>query len=628
MSVLIRRISAGALLGVLMTAPVASAAPTVDQALSLKPSQKDIDYETPTGDDVAKCAIRVEKEGKSSGWVVEKPDGTILRRFTDTNGDNVVDVWSYFQDGVEVYRDVDQDFNGKIDQFRWLGPAGTRWGVDTNADGKLDAWKQISAEEVSSEVVGALANKDSARFMRVVLSTEELGGLGLPAGQADTLSQRLDGISQKFSEMVSKDTGLVDGSRWVRFDAVRPGVLPAGTDGSTQDVVLYDGASAVVQLPDQQFQMVQVGSIIQVGQTWKVVDLPRTLEAGRNEFVAASMYHSPNGPSGDQGASPEFQKLLADLEKLDQQYASGGKEAEYAQKRSALLLQLYSAAGSSDGRDVWGRQYADTVSVAAQTGNLTDGVKKLGDFLTQVQRSGPRGLLAYAQFRHIMTEYGVGIQQPNPDFAKIQSTYLERLKQFVEQHPSSNDTAEALLQLGITLELSGQDDEAKGYYKQVVDNFKDAEPAKKAAGAYARLDSVGKTITISGTTLSNKQFDLTRARGRVVLIDYWATWCQPCTQSFETLKQLQAKYGPQGFLIVGINLDTNRAEAVQYLSSARLPWESLHEPGGLESRFANEMGILTLPTKILIDPQGRVVNRSVEISQLEEQLKGLLQPQR
>ncbi len=627
MSVVLRTVAVAGLLGAWMVAPLRADTPTVQQALSLKPSQKGVEIDTPTGDEVGQCTIRVEKNGSSSGWVVEKQDGTILRRFTDTNDDNVVDRWCYFQDGVEVYRDIDQSFNGKIDNFRWLGPAGTRWGQDTTGDGKLDSWKQISAEEVSAEVVQAIADKDATRFRRVLLTEKELDALGLPEDQADTLRKQLSELPAKFSEMVAGDSGLEPGSRWVRFDAVRPGVLPAGPEGGSKDVILYDGASAVVQTPDQQFQMVQLGSVIKVGDTWKLVDLPRTLEAGRSEFVASSMFHAPSGGRGQEGASPEFQKLLADLEKLDQQFANRDNSAEYSRKRSDLLFKLFEAAGSADGRDVWGRQYADTVSVAAQTGLMDDGVERLASFLTRVKRTGPRPLVAYATFRHIMTDYGVGIQKPNPDFAKIQETYLERLKEFVDQHPNTNDTAEALLQLGITLELSGQDDDAKGYYKQVAERFSDSEPAKKAQGAYKRLDSVGKTISLTGTTLSGKQFDVSRARGRIVLIDYWATWCQPCTQAFEPLKQLQAKYGQQGFFVVGVNLDSNRSEAAQFLNTNRVPWESLFEPGGLESRLANELGILTLPTKILIDQQGRVVNRNVEISELEDQIKELLRQQ-
>ena len=118
-----------------------------------------------------KCTIKAEKIDGQTGWVVRNPHGQILREFVDTNGDNVVDRWSYFKDGIEVYRDIDSNYNGKADQCRWLNTAGTRWGIDKAEDGKIDSWKAISPEEVTAEVVLAIRDKDPARFARVLLTS-------------------------------------------------------------------------------------------------------------------------------------------------------------------------------------------------------------------------------------------------------------------------------------------------------------------------------------------------------------------------------------------------------------------------------------------------------------------------
>src|SRR5690606_12489770 len=114
----------------------------------------------------AKCTLQAEPVGKFTGWVVRDADGQLLRRFIDTNGDNKVDRWCYYKDGFEVYRDIDSDFNGKADEYRWLGIAGTRHGIDRNENGTVDYWKAISAEEVSAEIVAALREKDAERFQR------------------------------------------------------------------------------------------------------------------------------------------------------------------------------------------------------------------------------------------------------------------------------------------------------------------------------------------------------------------------------------------------------------------------------------------------------------------------------
>ena len=73
--------------------------------------------------------IAMEKEGGVNAWVVRGPAGEVLRAFADTNGNRVVDRWSYYKDGIEIYRDLDSDHDTKVDQSRWLSAAGSRWGV-------------------------------------------------------------------------------------------------------------------------------------------------------------------------------------------------------------------------------------------------------------------------------------------------------------------------------------------------------------------------------------------------------------------------------------------------------------------------------------------------------------------
>ena len=100
------------------------------QGLTFTPVQSQVEYTIPKKDEANKCTIQPEKEANGTAWVVRSGSGQILRRFADTNNDNVVDLWCYYLDGIEVYRDIDSNFNKKADQYRWFNTAGTRWGLD------------------------------------------------------------------------------------------------------------------------------------------------------------------------------------------------------------------------------------------------------------------------------------------------------------------------------------------------------------------------------------------------------------------------------------------------------------------------------------------------------------------
>ncbi len=118
-------------------ASACAATPSPAQALALAPSQKGVEYDQPKPDEVPKCKVVGKKIDGHVGWIVESPEGLVLRKFLDTDGDNVVDQWSFYKDGVEVYREIATKSGSKADQFRWLNTAGTRWGVDANGSGKI-----------------------------------------------------------------------------------------------------------------------------------------------------------------------------------------------------------------------------------------------------------------------------------------------------------------------------------------------------------------------------------------------------------------------------------------------------------------------------------------------------------
>ncbi len=606
---------------------------TPAQALGLRPIQSDVEYDTPTESEIEKCSVQVKSDRGVAGWLVLDQGGQLLRRFLDSNGDNKVDLWCYYRGGIEVYRDIDADFNGKADQYRWLGTAGIRWGLDSNEDGKIERWKMISAEEVTAEVVAALANRDAARFQCVLPTAQELTALGLGEVQQRDIAKKVAEAARGFSEVASGQSVVSSKSKWLNFGANRPGVIPAGWEGATRDVTVYDNASAIVETDAKTAQII-VGTLIQVDGGWRVIDLPanlsdaRTVSVSGGYFFQQAIARQPAATATEEGLSEAVQKLLRDLEQLDKSVESAAGPAELAKlhaSRADVLEQLTQNAKTEEDRENWIRQLVDGIAAAVQSGGYAAGVDRLGALFEKLKQQVPDSeLTAHAEFMYLSAQYAHKLQQPNAEYAKIQEEWLANLGKFVAAHPKAEDTPEAMLQLAIGEEFGGKDENAIGWYGKIVAGFPQATQAAKAAGGKRRLESVGKTIALSGTALDGKSASLDSLRGRVVLIHYWATWCEPCKQDMVTLKQVQAKFAKQGFAVLGVNLDSDRTAAATYLQDNPLVWPHLYEPGGLDSRLATELGILTLPTMLLIDKDGKVINRNIHAAELDAELGKLL----
>lgn len=607
----------------------AAAKPTVESALTLKPLQTDVDYETPTGDEVAKCTMQAANSPGASGWIVFNPAGQLLRRFLDTSGDNKVDQWCYYKNGIEVYRDVDSNFNGKADQYRWLGTAGTRWGLDDNEDGRIDRWKTISAEEVAAEVVAALRTSDEKRFQRLLLSPEELKLLGLGEVHTADIAKKVAAASKSFADLAQRQTVVGKDAEWMSFGANHPCTVPVGFEGAKRDVVVYDAASAIVATGGKTAQ-IALGTLIHTEAGWRMIDLPQNLLDNQTNSLAGGLFfqdpptRQPDATGSPGGLTEAEQKLLTELEKIDKSLAqaTGPEQVSRANAaRADVLEKLLQAASKIENRDSYTRQFADSVSAAVQSGSYPEGVermKKLAEGLASEPSNAK--LAAYVMWRYLTADYARSLMQANADYAKVQEKWMVDVRKFVDDFPRAEDAAEAMLQLAVSYEFAGKADDAVAWYSKIATQFPSAEVAKKAAGAKRRLESVGKPIELEGPTLDGTTLSLNAYRGRVVLIQYWATWCEPCKLDMAMVKQLQAKYAKQGFVVIGVDLDGDRALADNYVRANPMPWKQMYEPGGLDSRLAQELGIITLPTMILVDREGKVLNRNIHAGELDEEL--------
>ena len=126
-----------------------------------------------------------------------------------------------------------------------------------------------------------------------------------------------------------------------------------------------------------------------------------------------------------------------------------------------------------------------------------------------------------------------------------------------------------------------------------------------------------------GSTGAQKLADL---KGKVVYLDFWASWCGPCKQSFPWMNEMQAKYGAKGLQIVAVNLDAKRADADQFLAQVPARVQLAFDSKG---EIAKRFGVKGMPTSVLIDAEGKVIQlhqgfREEERQALEDKLVAAL----
>lgn len=126
----------------------------------------------------------------------------------------------------------------------------------------------------------------------------------------------------------------------------------------------------------------------------------------------------------------------------------------------------------------------------------------------------------------------------------------------------------------------------------------------------------------TATDLSGRKISLKQFRGKVVLLDFWATWCTPCHREIPHLKSLHEKYKNKDFIIIGVSLDLDISILKSFVREKKLKWIQIWD--GVGGDICRRYRIVFIPTAFLIGRDGSVVERDLRGKELEAALKGLL----
>ncbi len=126
----------------------------------------------------------------------------------------------------------------------------------------------------------------------------------------------------------------------------------------------------------------------------------------------------------------------------------------------------------------------------------------------------------------------------------------------------------------------------------------------KAWGLIAALWVLVGVMLQSAPAYAQDALDLEAYRGKIVWVDFWASWCTPCRRSFPWLNEVMAKYSDQGLVIVGVNVDKERALAEDFLRETPARFPIVYDP---EGAMAAKYKVLGMPSSFLIDRDGNVI---------------------
>jgi thiol-disulfide isomerase/thioredoxin len=147
--------------------------------------------------------------------------------------------------------------------------------------------------------------------------------------------------------------------------------------------------------------------------------------------------------------------------------------------------------------------------------------------------------------------------------------------------------------------------------------------AEEGEAVLRRLSLPGKPLALEGTRLDGTPFDPRRLAGKVVLVDFWATWCGPCVKEIPNLVALREKYGRHGFEVLGISLDDDRDALDAFLAEQKLPWPVLWSGKATRDPLAVRYGIRSIPCLFLVGRDGNVLSVNARGETLEKLLAEL-----
>jgi len=241
---------------------------------------------------------------------------------------------------------------------------------------------------------------------------------------------------------------------------------------------------------------------------------------------------------------------------------------------------------------------------------LNDHLEKPDKALLEESEHGRKFAVAIQWFAPFVQQY------PNEDNLRLVDPFLDTMELFRSCYPDSDILPEWVEPFrGAFAHINAQ--QVKPLILEYVEIYE---------GVLRRQELLGKPMPIWGADLTGNRLDEKALAGKVVLLDFWATWCGPCIAEFPHLKVLYQKYKDKGFEIVGYSVDADQERLHDYLERNPVPWIMLSkgstEQAGLPS-LSHYYGAKSLPVVLLRDRSGKTILLDARGQKLEAMLEKL-----
>ncbi len=187
-----------------------------------------------------------------------------------------------------------------------------------------------------------------------------------------------------------------------------------------------------------------------------------------------------------------------------------------------------------------------------------------------------------------------------------------------KEFPERPEVYDLMMQLLEIRSQEGEADQARALARALIESSIREEAKEGVRKLIRKFDFLGKPLQLKFTAIDKREIDLEKMRGKVVLIDFWASWCVPCLVEIPRIKAAYEKLQAKGFEIIGINLDEDKAEMQQVLTQAKMTWPQCFDGQKWEGPLATRLGVMSIPSLWLIDKRGVVRDLNGEPGLIEK----------